>query len=105
VKKGASVCARTEPYRVVLVGDTCVSEQGVATPLGHDKRYHVCIAHDFSNGGELIRKAQQGVIASTPPMHTIYRVPYSAVCLGDWAFVKLAPQVTDELSQPDEGIR
>ena len=105
MKNGATARAGMQPRRVVVLGDSCISEPGMATPFGHDKRYHVCIAHNFSNGGELIRKAQRGVIASTPPMHTIYRVPYSAVCLGDWAFVKLAPQVTDELSQPDKGLR
>ena len=46
----------TEPYRVVVVGDTCVSEEGMAVIVGRNKRYHVCGgAHGFFDAGELIQ--------------------------------------------------
>jgi len=49
VKKSAPARAGTEPYRVVVVGDTCASEQGMATIVGRHNKYHVCGgAHGFS---------------------------------------------------------
>jgi len=57
----------TEPLRVVVVGDTCVSEEGMATIIGRDKRYRVCGgAHGFYNAGELIRKHRPGVLLIEP---------------------------------------
>ena len=57
VKSPAKPRAGTEPWRVVVVGDTCVSEQGMVTIVGRDKRYHVCGgAHGFYDAGELIRR-------------------------------------------------
>jgi hypothetical protein len=42
-----------------VVGDTCVSEQGMTTIVDRDKRYYICgSAHGFFNAGELIRKHQ-----------------------------------------------
>ena len=53
--------------RVVIVGDTCVSEEGMATIVGRDRRYHVCgSAHGFSNAGQLIRKHQPDVLLIEP---------------------------------------
>lgn len=53
--------------RVVVVGDTCVSEEGMATIVGRDRRYHVCgSAHGFSNAGQLIRKHQPDVLLIEP---------------------------------------
>jgi DNA-binding NarL/FixJ family response regulator len=53
--------------RIVVVGDTCVSEEGIAAIVGRDKRYHVCGgAHDFYNAGELIRKHQPDVLLVEP---------------------------------------
>ncbi len=51
----------------MLVGDTCVSEQGMATIVGRDKRYRVCGgAHGFYDAGELIRKHQPDVLLIEP---------------------------------------
>src|SRR6266853_6810965 len=67
VKKSATARAGTEPSRVVVVGDTCVSEQGMATIVGRDKKYHVCGgAHGFYDAGELIRKHQPDVLLIEP---------------------------------------
>jgi len=53
--------------RVVVVGDTCVSEQGMAAIVGRDKRYDVCGgAHGFYDAGELIRKHQPDVLLIEP---------------------------------------
>jgi hypothetical protein len=57
VKRTAAAGAGTEPCRVVVVSDTCVSEEGMAANVGRNKRYHVCGgAHGFYDAGELIRK-------------------------------------------------
>src|SRR5437660_8978019 len=49
--------------QVVVVGDTCVSEEGMATIVGRDKRYHVCGgAHGFYDAAELIRKHQPDLL-------------------------------------------
>src|SRR5881396_1925695 len=57
----------TEPFRVVVVGDTCVSEEGMATIIGRDKRYRICGgAHGFYDAGELIRKHQPDVLLIEP---------------------------------------
>jgi len=67
VKKSAPARAGTEPCRVVVVGDTVVSEQGMATIVGRDERYHVCGgAHGFYDAGELIRKYQPDVLLIEP---------------------------------------
>jgi hypothetical protein len=55
VKKNAPVCAGAQPWRVIVVGDTRVSGQGIATVPGSNKRYHVCsVEHGFHDAGELI---------------------------------------------------
>ena len=52
---------------MVVVGDTCVSEEGMATIVGRDRRYHVCgSAHGFYNAGQLIRKHQPDVLLIEP---------------------------------------
>jgi two-component system response regulator NreC len=67
VKKGAPDRPGTEPCRVVVVGDTCVSEEGMAAIVGRDKRYQVCGgAHGFFDAGELIRKHQPDVLLIEP---------------------------------------
>jgi two-component system response regulator NreC len=67
VKKGVTIRAGAERCRVVVVGDTCVSEQGLATIVGRDKRYHVCGgAHGFYDAGELIRQHQPNVLLIEP---------------------------------------
>jgi DNA-binding NarL/FixJ family response regulator len=51
----------------VVVGDTCVSEEGMAAIVGRDRRYHVCGgAHGFYDAGELIRKHQPDVLLIEP---------------------------------------
>ena len=53
--------------RVVVVGDTCVSEEGLAAIVGRDKRYHICgSAHGYYDAGELIRKHQPDVLLIEP---------------------------------------
>src|SRR5215475_2635835 len=53
--------------RVIVVGDTCVSERGMAAIVGQDKRYEVCgSAHGFYDAGELIRKHQPDVLLIEP---------------------------------------
>jgi two-component system response regulator NreC len=67
VKNAAPVRAGTEPRRVVVVGDTCVSEQGMAAIVGRDKRYQVCgSAHGFYDAGELVRKHQPDILLIEP---------------------------------------
>src|SRR6266436_5291877 len=53
--------------RVVVVGDTCVTEEGMGAIVGRDKRYHVCGgAHGFYDAGELIRKHQPDLLLIEP---------------------------------------
>src|SRR5438128_4010975 len=67
VKKSATARALFALCRVVVVGDTCVSEEGMAAIVGRDKRYHVCgSAHGFYDAGELIRKHQPDVLLIEP---------------------------------------
>ena len=67
MKKSATVRAVFELCRVVVVGDSCVSEEGMAAIVGRDKRYHVCGgAHGFYDAGELIRKHHPDVLLIEP---------------------------------------
>ena len=67
MKKSATARAVFALCRVVVVGDTCVSEEGMASIVGRDKRYHVCGgAHGFYDAGELIRKHQPDVLLIEP---------------------------------------
>ena len=67
VKKSTTARALFALCRVVVVGDTCVSEEGMAAIVGRDKRYHVCgAAHGFYDAGELIRKYQPHVLLIEP---------------------------------------
>ena len=67
VKKATPDRAVTEPCRVVVVGDTCVSEEGMAAIVGRDKRYQVCGgAHGFFDAGELIQKHHPDVLLIEP---------------------------------------
>jgi DNA-binding NarL/FixJ family response regulator len=50
-----------------VVGDTCVSEEGIIAIVARDKRYHVYGgAHGFYDAGELIRKHQPDVLLIEP---------------------------------------
>jgi len=67
VKKNATARALFALCRVVVVGDTCISEEGKATIVERDKRYHVCgSAHGSYDAGELIRKHQPDVLLIDP---------------------------------------
>jgi DNA-binding NarL/FixJ family response regulator len=67
VKKSATVRALFALCRVVVVGDTCVSEEGMAAIVGRDKRHHVCgSAHRFYNAGKLIGKHQPDALLIEP---------------------------------------
>jgi len=67
MKNSARFRTGVGPYRVVVVGDTCVSQEGMATIVGRSKRYHVCGgAHGFYHAGELIRKHQPDVLLIEP---------------------------------------
>jgi len=67
VKKSTTARALFALCRVVVVGDTCISEEGVAAIVGREKRYQVCgHAHGFYDAGELIRKNQPDVLLIDP---------------------------------------
>ena len=67
MKKSATARAVFALCRVMVVGDTCVSEQGMAAIVGRDKRYQVCgSAHGFFDTGELIRKHKPDVLLIEP---------------------------------------
>jgi DNA-binding NarL/FixJ family response regulator len=67
LKESATARVLLELCRVVVVGDTCVSEEGMAAIVGRDKRYHVCGgAHGFYDAGELMRKHQLDVLLIEP---------------------------------------
>jgi hypothetical protein len=54
VKKSGKARAAFALYRVVVVGDTCVSEEGMAAIVGRNKRYYVCGgAHGFYGAPDL----------------------------------------------------
>ena len=51
----------------MVVGETCVSEEGMAAIIARNKRYHVCDgARGFDGAGELIRKHQPDVLLIEP---------------------------------------
>ena len=65
--RGGSFGRLPKQARVVVVGDTCVSEEGMAAIVGRDKRYHVCgSAHGFYDASELIRKHQPDLLLIEP---------------------------------------
>jgi response regulator of citrate/malate metabolism len=67
MKKGATTRALIALCRVLVVGDTCISEEGMAAIVGRCKRYHLCgSAHGFDEGCELIRKRQPDVLLIEP---------------------------------------
>ena len=67
VKKGAAARAGKEPYRVVAVGDTIISEQGLVAIIGRDARYDVCgAAHTFEEANRLVRQHRPDVLLIEP---------------------------------------
>jgi len=63
----ASLRGGKEPYRVVVVGDTIISEQGLVAIIGRDPRYHVCgAAHTFEEANRLVRRHCPDVLLIEP---------------------------------------
>jgi DNA-binding NarL/FixJ family response regulator len=67
VKKGETARAGKEPYRVVAVGDTIISEQGLVAIIGREPRYRVCgAAHTFDEANKLVRQHRPDVLLVEP---------------------------------------
>ena len=67
MKSRATARASTEPYRVVVVGDTIISEQGLVAIIGRDPRYDVCgAAHTFEEANKLIRQHRPDLLLIEP---------------------------------------
>ena len=67
LKKSALARATAEPRRVVAVGDTIISEQGLVAIIGRDPRYHVCgAAHTFEEANKLVRQHCPDVLLIEP---------------------------------------
>jgi DNA-binding NarL/FixJ family response regulator len=67
VKKSAATRTGTQPYRVVAVGDTIISEQGLVAIIGRDPLYHVCgAAHTFEEANKLVRNHCPDVLLIEP---------------------------------------
>src|SRR6266700_6977136 len=67
MKSAAQSRAGTEPGRVVAVGDTIISEQGLVAIIGRDPRYHVCgAAHTFEEANKLVRQQHPDVLLIEP---------------------------------------
>ena len=67
MKKSAPARAGKEPYRVVAVGDTIISEQGLVVIIGHDPQYQVCgAAHTFEEANKLVRQHRPDVLLIEP---------------------------------------
>jgi response regulator of citrate/malate metabolism len=67
MKSRATARAGTEPYRVVVVGDTIISEQGLVAIIGRDPRYHVCgAAHTFQEANILVRQHRPDLLLIEP---------------------------------------
>jgi DNA-binding NarL/FixJ family response regulator len=67
MKSRAPVRAGTEPYRVVVVADTIIGEQGLVAIIGRDPRYQVCgAAHTFEEANKLIRQHRPDLLLIEP---------------------------------------
>jgi len=67
VKLPAKSRAGTEPWRVVAVGDTILSEQGLVAIIGRDPRYRVCGAgHTFAEANRLVQEHRPDVLLIEP---------------------------------------
>src|SRR5580765_6550668 len=63
----ASLRAGRKPRRVVVVGDSTISEQGLVTIIGRDRRYQVCgAAHTFAEANKLVRQYRPDVLLIEP---------------------------------------
>ncbi len=53
--------------RIVVIGDTVISEQGMATLVARDERYLVCgAAHTFNEANNIIRQTRPDVLLIEP---------------------------------------
>ena len=60
-KSGPASRAGTEPWRVVVVGDSVVSEQGLVATIGRDLRHHFSsVAHGFYEREDFIALGMTG---------------------------------------------
>lgn len=67
IVKTPAKTAGAQPRRVVAVGDTIISEEGLATIIGRDPSYHVCgTAHTFDEANRLIRQHRPDVLLIEP---------------------------------------
>jgi len=67
LKKSAVTPTSTQPFRVVAVGDTIISEEGLVVIIGRDPRYHVCgAAHTFEEANKLVRQHRPDVLLIEP---------------------------------------
>src|SRR5438270_7903857 len=56
-----------EPCRIMAVGDTIISEQGLVAIIGRDPRYQVCgAAHTFAEANRLVRQHRPDVLLIEP---------------------------------------
>jgi DNA-binding NarL/FixJ family response regulator len=67
VKRRVSARTRMKPWRVVVIGDTVVSEQGLRAIVSRDSRYQVCgAAHTFREANEVIKQHRPDVVLIEP---------------------------------------
>jgi DNA-binding NarL/FixJ family response regulator len=67
LKKAAPFRAGAKPYRVVVVGDTIISERGLVAIIGREPRYHVCgAAHTFEEANKLVRQHHPDLLLIEP---------------------------------------
>src|SRR6266480_2844587 len=67
VKKSVATRALIAICRVVAVGDTIISEEGLVAIIGRDPRYQVCgAAHTFEEANKLVRQHRPDVLLIEP---------------------------------------
>jgi DNA-binding NarL/FixJ family response regulator len=67
MKKSATVRASKEPHRVMVAGDTIISERGLVAIIADDPRYRVCAAaHTFAEANKLVRQHRPDVLLIEP---------------------------------------
>jgi len=67
IVKTPAKSAGAEPRRVVAVGDTIISEQGLVAIIGRDARYRVCgAAHTFDEANKLVRQHRPDLLLIEP---------------------------------------
>ena len=67
MKKSAPARVVFALFRVVVMGDTCISEEGMAAIVGRDQKYQICgSAHRFSDGWNLLQTHHPDVLLIEP---------------------------------------